>query len=237
LEILFSPAEYMENCYAVRVSYPYVGFDEVAPGAHDPAPRRSVYSIVAMWATHVQRMVVYEHNDDGANRIHCHIMVEGSRISKKRLQQLANDVCDLRVANPGHRASSLMSFREKDYDGNIAGYAYVTKGKYDPQYIQGWTAQEAQVWKEAWVPPAEHTKLTPDIVLWNEFNGWWNDKDNRLPFDTEVTTDLILLRVRRFLYNHRYHNFYPRKAKAERWLLVTNMCFQYHVPFPRNWAE
>lgn len=237
----------MENCYAVRVSYPYV-MEDLSQEFRD-AQRfitdldeqrhlnwRSVRSIVAVWATHVQRMVVYEHNDDGANRVHCHIMIEGSRISKKRLQQLAGEVCHTTAHNPGHRKSSLMSFRTKEYDGNIAGYAYVTKGKYDPKYIQGWTAEEAQGWKEAWVAPAEHQKRTTWRVLLDEFMSWSNDKSNRLDFDVEITTNLLLLRVRQFLLQ-RHQGLYPPQAKTERWFLVTNLCFQYRLPFPPMWKE
>jgi len=224
----------MENCYAVRITHPYVTIHDEG---HD-VPRCSVRRLVAEWSTHVQRMVVYEHDDDGANRIHCHIMIEGSRISKKRLQQLAAGAVETTYRHFGTegRAQSLMSFRSKDYDGNIAGYAYVTKGKYDPKYIQGWTAQEAQGWKEAWVAPAEHQKRTPWRVLLDEFMQWSNDKPNRLDFDQEITTNLILLRVRQFLLG-KHQGIYPPQAKTERWFLVTNLCFQYKLPFPPFWKE
>jgi len=226
----------MENCYAVRVSLPYEVKRSVL-GQEMTIREESARSIALAWSMHVTRMVVYEHDDDGANRIHCHFMVEGSRVSKKRLQQLAQDACNLRINNPGHRASSLISFRSKDYDGHPAGYAYVTKGKYDPEYRQGFTEEECAVWKTLWVAPSEHTKLTPGRILYNDFTNWWNAKENRLPFDTEVTTDLILLRVRAYLYNFRYNGFYPIQARNERWVLVTNMCFQYRLPFPSNWKE
>jgi len=222
----------MENCYAVRVTLPYVMIHDEG---HD-IPSCSVRKLVALWSTHVQRMVVYEHDDDGANNIHCHLMIEGCRISKKRLQQIAQGGLDILVGNPGHRALNLMSFRAKEYDGNIAGYAYVTKGKYDPKYIQGWTAQEAQGWKEAWVAPAEHQKRTPWRVLMDEFMQWSNSKDNRLDYDTEITTNLILLRVRQFLLG-KHQGLYPPQAKTERWFLVTNLCFQYRLPFPPLWKE
>lgn len=227
----------MENCYAVRVSYPYV-----SPGMDSPSTdgegvigilRTSVRSIVNMWSTHVQRMVVYEHDDDGANRIHCHLMLEGVRISKKRLQQLASEVCNVTVQSTvrGQRASSLMSFRSKDYDGNIAGFSYCTKGKYDPKYIQGWTAEDAQRWKEAWVAPELHTKRTPWKILREEFDIWWNDKPNRLDLDITVTTDLIRTRVFKFLWA-KHGGDYPPQAKTQRWYLITNYCHCYQVPFP-----
>lgn len=225
----------MDNCYAVRVSYPYVspGMDanNLDGEMIQRNTRTSVRSIITAWATQVQYMVVYEHDDDGANRIHCHIMVENSRVSKKRLQQLAAEVCNTSVpGRDGQRATSLMSFRSKGYDGNIAGFSYCTKGKYDPKYIQGWTPEDAIRWKEAWVAPEHHIKRTPWRVLMDELDLWWNDKANRLDAETEVTTQLIASRVFRFLLFK--HGDYPPQAKTERWYLITNYCIAYKVPFP-----
>jgi len=226
----------MENCYAVRVSYPYVspGMDAntLDEDTMRQVGRTSVRSIVAMWSTHVQNMVVYEHDDDGANRIHCHIMLENVRVSKKRLQQLAAEVCNTSIPGAaGQRALSLMSFRSKGYDGNIAGFSYCTKGKYDPKYIQGWNAQDALRWKEAWVAPELHIKRTPWKILREEFNLWWNDKANRLDSDTEVNTRLIVSRVFKFLWS-KHGNDYPPQARTERWYLITNYCILYQVEFP-----
>jgi len=224
----------MENCYAVRVSYPYEGASITPTAEHVliPHPRREVRSIVAVWATQVQRMVVYEHDDDGANRIHCHIMLEGARVSKKRLQQLASEVCNTQMPGAeGQRARSLMSFRSKGYDGNIAGFSYCTKGKYDPKYIQGWTAENAQRWKEAWVAPEQHVRRTPWRILQDDFYTWWNDKANRLDYDTEITAYLITLRVHRFLL-YKHGGIYPPQARTERWFLITNSCQVYQCPYP-----
>lgn len=226
----------MENCYAVRVSYPYVWVADYDEGVH---ARQSVRSIVNAWSTQVERMVVYEHDDDGANRIHCHLMIEGSRVSKKRLQQLASAACDTQVdGGEDRRARSLMSFRSKGYDGNIAGFSYCTKGKYDPKYIQGWTAENALQWKEAWVAPEHHVKRTPWRILQEAFYEWWNDKSNRLDYDTVITHEIISRRVFHFLL-HKHGGIYPPQARTERWFLITNACHAYQVSFPeinlRQW--
>jgi len=177
-------------------------------------------------------MVVYEHDDDGANRIHCHMVIENSRVSKKRLQQLASAACNTQQpGEEGQRARSLMSFRSKGYDGNIAAFSYCTKGKYDPKYIQGWGAEDAQRWKEAWVTPELHVKRTPWRILQDDFYTWWHDKPNRLDYDTEITPALIGQRVHRFLL-YKHGGIYPPQARTERWFLITNTCISYATPFP-----
>lgn len=228
-KFLFLRQEYMENSYAVRVSFPYLPEDE-----QGVFRRHCVRGIVAAWSTHVSRMVVYEHDDDNAARVHCHLMIEGSRISKKRLQQLAGVAAPLKILVPGHRASSYMSFRTAEYDGHIAGFAYCTKGKYDPKYLQGWSVEETERWKAAWVPPADHIRRSPWRVLLDAYEEWTNDKVRRLDYDVEVTTAIICSRVQQFLLQ-RHSGIYPPQAKTERWFLVTNLCLSHKAKFPDLW--
>lgn len=219
----------MENCYAVRITLPY----EPNMADEDHMRRNTVMYIAGVWSRHVNKMVVYEHDDDGANNLHCHIMIEGCHVTKKRLQQLAQEQCALQRRVQGQRATSLMSFRSKEYDGHWTGFAYVTKGKYDPKYIQGWTREEAESWKAAWVKPEEHVKRTPWRVLMDSYNEWDNHPDNRLDPDVEVTPYIITTRVFRFLLR-KHDGLYPPQAKTERWFLVTNLCHAYHIPFPQG---
>jgi len=222
----------MERNFAVRITLPYVSEELNDVGL--PDIRKSVRTLVQAWSFHVQYIVVYEHDDDGANHIHCHIMLENSRLTKKRLQQIANENCDLQVLNPGHRATSLMSFRSKDYDGNVAGFAYCTKGKYDPKYIKGWTVEQADEWKAAWVAPVTYQKRGAWRVMWELFNSWWNAKENRLDYDAVITYSLISARAHKFILAQG-GGLYEPKAKTQRWFLVTNMCLHHHVDLPKDW--
>lgn len=104
---------------------------------------------------------MYEHNDDGANNLHCHLIIEESDIEKKQLRNIAATVADVK--------GPMMSFRS-EYDGAIEGFAYMTKGKYDPSYIMGWTNADADVWKAAWVTPTECIKQTYWRKLYDKFN-------------------------------------------------------------------
>jgi len=141
---------------AVRITHPY---------------ENGVDRIVRMWSLYCQKIAVYQHDDDGANNLHCHIHLEGFTCGTKRLQQLAQQagVPLQKQGVNGKRATSLMAFRQKDYDFHPAGYAYLTKGKYDPKYLQGFTKEEAKVWKETWKEPSEHVKETTWKKLFDKF--------------------------------------------------------------------
>jgi len=143
---------------------------------------RGVDRIVRAWSLYAKKIVVYQHDDDGANNLHCHAHVEGFTHTVKRFQQLAAESgVPLTIKKEGKtRATSLMSIRGKDYDHHPTGYSYLTKGKYEPSYLMGFTPEETQTWKAAWVPRAQHIKRT----VWHQLQ----DK-----FEAEVKLDFTQL--------------------------------------------
>lgn len=142
----------MLDC-AVRITYPWV----------------VVERIVRAWALYATKIACYEHDDDGAANLHCHLHLEGVNVSTKRLSQLASEIVPMTVPNPGKRATSKMSFRGKEYDKHPSGYAYLTKGKYDAKYLQGFTLDEAELWKKTWVLPTNHQKRTEWMKTYQDF--------------------------------------------------------------------
>jgi len=208
------------NNFAVRITYPYTVVERV----------------IARWSTHCQRIACYEHNDDGAERLHCHLHLENVNVSSKRLSQLANEAAPMTVPQEGRRASSLISFRGKEYDKNIAGYAYLTKGKYEPSYLQGFTKEQSDLWKASWVVPAEHAKRDSATILFDDFISWWNDKENRLDLDQEVTTQMLLSRAHKFLRS-RTRILSKFKYLNEKWVLIQNYCDLYQIKYPEYWKE
>jgi len=130
---------------AVRITHPY---------------DNGVDRIVRAWSRYCQNIAVYEHDDDGAKYNHCHLHIEGFTCGIKNLQTLAK-ATGLPLQKPGvdgKRATSLMSIRREEYDFHPAGYAYLTKGKYEPKYLQGFTKEQTDIWKKTWVPKEEHVK-------------------------------------------------------------------------------
>ena len=205
------------NDFAVRITYPY----------------ETVLRIIAKWSTHCQKIACYEHDDDGANRIHCHLHLEGVRVTSKRLAQLANEVAPMTIPQQDKRASSMLSFRSKEYDRNIAGYAYLTKGKYDAKYLQGFTKEESDTWKAAWVTPEHHEKRTIWRVLYEQFLVWWNDKENRLDVSNEITYEQVSSRSWKFLFS-KHGRIWPPQAKTERQFLINSFCMNEGISLPKD---
>jgi len=142
------------NSYAVRISH----------------PAEIVKRICSIWAMRCKRLACYQHDDDGATNIHCHIIIEEADIEKKQLRNLAKPIADV-------HGNAMMSFRS-EYDGDLKGFSYMTKGKYEPVYLLGWTQEEHSKWKAAWVPPTEYVKQTYWRKLYDKFTAEVKDLEN-----------------------------------------------------------
>ena len=202
----------MEN-FAVRITYPWT----------------VVQQVVAQWATYCTKIACVEHNDDGANNIHCHLHLEGCRVSSKRLGQLANEVAPMTRPNPPKRATSLLSFRAKDYDFRIEGYAYLTKGKYDPAYLQGFTQDDWTAWRNAWVVPSEHVKSTFWTKACEDFekaypSAYWLQHAETLERTLHAT-------IRTYIFT-KYRRMLPPQAKSESDFLMRTFCMRFNVNPP-----
>ena len=214
---------------AIRISYPY----------------EKVKQIIRFWSAHCQKIACYEHDDDGAARIHCHLHVEGCRVTIKRLQQLAGESgVPITVPNPDStkRACSMMSTRQAKYDFNIAGYAYLTKGKYNPSYIQGFTPEECEKWKNAWVPVEEHVKRTCWRVMWEAYLPYspapikfdseaWLKSPDLLP--PQLKFEDVKSSVLKYVMK-KYQGLIPPQAKAEGRFLIDTFCANNSVSMPSN---
>jgi len=209
------------NGAAVRVTHPY---------------DRGVDRIVRAWSLYCKKIAVYEHDDDGAKNLHCHIHIEGFTCSIKRLQQLAKEsgVPLQKKGENGKRATSLMAIRQAEYDFHPSGYAYLTKGKYEPKYLQGFTREETDIWKQTWVPPAEHIKQT----IWKKDNDHFktimppkpqldylvvdNDTIQRISRDY---FESIVGQARSYIFK-AYGCSWPPQAKARLNNLVISWCME-----------
>lgn len=134
--------------YAVRISHPY----------------ERIASMVSAWALHAETMAVYEHGVDGeSNRVHCHMVITGTNISKKQLRNVAARFCDV-------KGNENCSFKE--FNGDKKAYIYMTKGIHDPKYLLCIPKDKADEWKADWVEPSKSvvkvdkwTKIYQQFVL------------------------------------------------------------------------
>lgn len=221
----------MENCYAIRITHPYAAISDV----------------MRLWERYCRRLVCYEHNDDGANNIHCHVHIEGVTVTKKRLQQMANQLVPMTRAVQGKRATSLMSFRG-NYDGHPIGFAYLTKGKYLASYIAGsvWYEEAErlqQEWKDLWRDPKDYRKRNPWEELYDSFeltipikppptqaemDEWLVRTDDTPPPNTKWAFREILIRANRYILDLNNRVFTPQ-FKSQRNCVLFTYCYRNKI--------
>jgi len=215
--------------YAVRISYPY----------------SSISRLVRAWSLHAKRMVFYEHNDDGAARIHCHCHIEDCDVSSKRLSQLAEEA-GVKTTYPieGKRNGSYLAFRRKEYDKHPSGYAYLTKGKYEASYIQGWTKEDTDNWKATWVIPTQHIKQTPWKKLYEEYLPYspkpvkidweaWANSPDAIPPQT-LSFSVVEDNARKWLRNKIGAIWCPQ-YNTQLTCIVKSFCWNHNISIPKGW--
>lgn len=131
---------------------------------HDYAVRithsqADVMRVIRLWATRCYKIIAYEHQEEG-KKIHCHLLIQGSNVEKKQLRNIGNEVLNLK----GNENCSFKAF-----DENLTYLTYMSKGKFDPFYIQNYSTEEITEAKNKWVPPENYVKETSNEKLYNEF--------------------------------------------------------------------
>ena len=132
--------------YAIRVTHSY-----------DVMQR-----VVAAWAMKCSKMVVYEHIGGKTEKIHIHLAIYNTNVSKKQLRNIG---IGLGLQLKGNEWMSC-----KEWDGMPADYChYMTKGQLDPSYVLGYSQEETDDWKSKFVPHSEYVKETTWTKLYKDF--------------------------------------------------------------------
>jgi len=207
----------MLHSYAVRITY----------------GKEIVKHIISVWSTQCEKIVAFEHTD--AKKIHSHLLIIGSRICKKQLRNLARN-CGVDV-----KGNANMSF--KAYDENETYITYMTKGKFSPYYLQGFTQDECEEAKKQWVPQAERNTMKE---LYNRFESIidLNGQEFRDMVATEISLNPKSNQDMRFEYVrskahkvafHANECFATGKFFSDYKTLVYTYCFRNHIGIPRDW--
>jgi len=144
--------------YFVRITHPY----------------ETLVPLVADWALKCEKMAVYEHVGSATEKVHCHLVIIGSRIQKKQLRNIAL------LFNIDLKGNEMCSFKECVTPD--VPLIYMSKGNLDPKYLKGWEPSEARAWKAKWVAPTKHVKVGGDEMYYNDMVGDW---DFRRAFDED----------------------------------------------------
>jgi len=94
-------------------------------------PYEQVSKICERWVGHADQVIAFQHSES-ANRIHCHLLVIGCRVTTQRLKQLSGRK---------ERGNGFWSFKtcNDDTDKYIT---YMGKGQLEKTYMSNWCADK-----------------------------------------------------------------------------------------------
>lgn len=100
--------------FAVRITKPYEHMSRV----------------ISRWLLECDKMVVYQHEGERTGKVHIHLAIEGSRVCREQLRNIANDMLV-------HPLKGQGDWSFKEWDRGDKYIVYMTKGKHDPSFNKG----------------------------------------------------------------------------------------------------
>lgn len=207
----------MLESYAVRITY----------------PKENVKHIISVWSTECEKLVAFEHTD--AKKVHSHLLIINSRICKKQLRNLAAK-CGVDV-----KGQANMSFTK--YDANTTYLVYMTKGKFLPYYLQGFTQEECEEAKKQWVEPSErnpmrelYQRFESSVDLsGEEFSAYKQYVfDQKAERNVNIHFEYIRNKAHKIAFQAN-NQFATGKFFNDYKTLVYTYCFRNNIPIPRDW--
>lgn len=201
--------------YAVRITHSY----EVCK------------ALVDTWSLRCEKMLVYEHIGSVTEKVHIHLIMEGSDTHKKWLRELGQRT------GVNLKGNKYCSFKE--FDGNKTAMVYMTKGVHEPSYNKGYSLEDIALWKSQWVdhPKSKDAALYEHIFGSEEYNdemyeNWTkeNPKD-----DKDVTMSHKFKWVKSEAYKAALmHNGFIVNMKTinQYKMLVYSYCARYGIWIP-----
>lgn len=166
--------------YAVRVTYSWA----------------QAQTIAHLWALRADKVLVYEHSKatfTAKNKTHIHMLLVNTSVDKKQLRNIAKETVVLVKGNEN------MSFKtaEEPFGKYIT---YMTKGLLQPVYNKGFTPEELEECRLAWVDPNEYVKETS----WSKLYDLWVLEAPPAPDPKEYATV-----VRQYMEDPKLVNLVP----------------------------
>lgn len=214
--------------YAIRVTRPYA----------------QIASWISSLALKCDKLVVVQH-DENVSKIHCHVHVVGFTSHSDTITNTLEKALNIAKSDKDQRGNSLLSKKVtygKDKtpvdDKNIS---YMSKGKYDAQYIKGYTAEEYTALKAQGYDKKDYhegDKESPNAVYFRQFEAWfhcqpWTEMPifNGLDHCNEFET----IKSYAWKYAAEKNQFViDQKSRHKFQMLVWTYSFRYDIKIPKN---
>lgn len=216
----------MKYAYMVRITHSY----------------QDASGVVALWASRASRVVVYEHIGTVTEKIHIHMVIEGSDTHKKQLRNIGM-ATGLELKGNGY-----CSF--KAFDGNERTFVYMTKGQFDPKFNKGYTEDLFAKWKSLW--ERKHKKgdaYIYDVVFGDEeynaqhYEGWLEHHTDGLDIKTgskeweKYTLHPRFHWAKEFAHSQAFamnNSIWNLKTINQYKMLVYTYCYRHGIQIPKD---
>lgn len=197
--------------------------------------------LVRVWAERCQRVAVYEHSAQQAQRTHVHMVLSGSEVCKKQLKNLLKiHNIDTQGTLGGNKDWSF-----KDWDGNENACSYMTKGYIKYSFLKSWTDEDHERWRSMWRGTA---RQSADQDRYDDcFNeSLWEPAWYEYQRDPPTLRDATIEERRRFMFRdfyfvrqyvrdwvfHEYGRIWNVQAINQYKMLVYSHCYRNNIQIP-----
>jgi len=217
----------MSHNYFVRITHPYANLEP----------------LVHAWSLLCDRLAVYEHEGARTGKVHCHLLVVGSRVEKKQLRNVGTVSLQGKEVVCSLQGNAFCSFKPLDpsKDSIMHTLTYCAKGKYDPYYFKDfdWKDEICRAFN-AWVqqePPAymKYQDCMKGIVKPTNRLEWARAQEG---FGLQYTEDLYNEFVYRTIkgqvqsYCMKKYRAFTQACQAEVKMLICTIYFYHDYQLP-----
>lgn len=215
--------------YAIRVTRPYT----------------KIASWVSSFALKCDKLVVVQH-DENCSKIHCHLHVVGFTGHTDTITNTLEKALNIEKSDKENRGNALLSkkttYDKKDPkpvdDKNIS---YISKGKYDAQYMKGYTMEEYLALKAQGYDKKDYhegDKESPNAVYYRQFEAWFHSQPwAELPCYEGLDHCDEFSVIKRYAYNYaasKNQDVIDQKSRHKFQMLVWTYSYRYDVKVPKD---
>lgn len=179
---------------------------------------------------HCEKAIFYEHSDN-VSRVHCHGILWGCNVSDDTFKNWIKETLGLTpVANEWSFKQTYGKGKNKQRidDGYIA---YMSKGKYDPIYLRGYSLDVVAEMKSKGFDGKDDYKESPDVIFFNEFDKWMSSPDHA-PRNESVAHDFEWLKRWSFSYCITKHKVFNVQCGMKHKMCVMTYAWNHHISIP-----
>lgn len=195
--------------YAVRLRCPYETL------------RSTIGNSWSMLAKHI---VAYEHPEEG--NIHCHLLLTNVYTSTQHLKdEMWACGVPCRKAELSFKTTfkvdkkTVIDISEETWPKYIA---YMSKGKYEPKYTQGFSDETIQSYRALWV---DLTRDPPSYSIYLEFKKYLDEQQDK---STVVSLGYVKALAHIFMMNkHKSHTWQMKKEQSA---VIDDYCYYNNIP-------